>query len=171
MKPIKQELPDRRKFLYGLGSSIGAIAFSNLLAAENTLTSLDVPKLQPQPMLTAKAKSCIFLTMEGGPSHIDTFDPKSKLTELHLKKFERTGQQFSAMSQGNRYFVQSPFSSRKVGKSGADISSPFVHLPNVADNLVKKPHSFTPGRRRCRSAGCPSSRARALSRSRSSPAR
>ena len=37
MKPIKQELPDRRKFLYGLGSSIGAIAFSNLLAAENTL--------------------------------------------------------------------------------------------------------------------------------------
>ena len=85
MKPIKQELPDRRKFLYGLGSSIGAIAFSNLLAAENTLTSLDVPKLQPQPMLTAKAKSCIFLTMEGGPSHIDTFDPKSKLTELHLK--------------------------------------------------------------------------------------
>ena len=116
MKPIKQELPDRRKFLYGLGSSIGAIAFSNLLAAENTLTSLDTPKLQPQPMLTAKAKSCIFLTMEGGPSHIDTFDPKSKLTELHLKKFERTGQQFSANVSRQPLFCTKPIFQPKSGK-------------------------------------------------------
>jgi len=135
LKSTTQTLIDRRKFLYGLGSSIGAIAFSNLLAAEKTSTALKTPRFQPQPMLAAKAKSCIFLTMEGGPSHLDTFDPKSKLTELHLKKFERSGLQFSAMSQGNRYFVQSPFTSRKVGHSGADISSPFVHLASVADDI------------------------------------
>jgi len=88
LKTTTQTLTDRRKFLYGLGSSIGAIAFSNLLAAEKTLTTLKTPRFQHQPMLAAKAKSCIFLTMEGGPSHLDTFDPKSKLTELHLKKFE-----------------------------------------------------------------------------------
>ena len=122
---------DRRQFLYGLGSTIGAIAFSSLLATENASAKLQaIP-----PMLPAKAKSCIFLTMEGGPSHIDTFDPKPKLAELHLKKFERSGQQFAPMFQGNRFFVQSPFTSRRVGNSGADLSSPFVHLADVADDI------------------------------------
>ena len=113
MKPIKQELPDRRKFLYGLGSSIGAIAFSNLLAAENTSTSLDVPKLQPQPMLTAKAKSCIFLTMEGGPSHIDTFDPKSKLTELHLKNLNVQDSSFPPCLKATVILYKAHFSAEK----------------------------------------------------------
>ena len=71
---------NRRQFLYGLGFSIGAIAFSSLLAAENA--SAKFQSIPPMP--SAKAKSCIFLTMEGGPSHIDTFDPKPKLVELHL---------------------------------------------------------------------------------------
>jgi len=118
---------DRRQFLYGLGSNLGAIAFSSLLSAESSSFQ--------SPMVQAKAKSCIFLTMEGGPSHLDTFDPKPKLSQLHLKKFERSGQQFSAMSQGDRYFVQSPFTSRQVGKSGADISSPFIHLEKIADEI------------------------------------
>ena len=122
---------NRRQFLYGLGSSIGAIAFSSLLAAENSSAKFQsIP-----PMLSAKAKSCIFLTMEGGPSHIDTFDPKPKLVELHLQNFERSGQQFAPMFQGNRFFVQSPFTSRRVGNSGADLSSPFVHLAEVADDI------------------------------------
>ena len=77
----------------------------------------------------------ILLWLEGGPSHIDTFDPKPKLAELHLQKFERSGQQFAPMFQGNRFFVQSPFTSRRVGNSGADLSSPFVHLANVADDI------------------------------------
>ena len=121
------QLTDRRQFLYGLGSNLGAIAFSSLLSAESS--SFQSPRVQ------AKAKSCIFLTMEGGPSHLDTFDPKQKLSQLHLKKFERSGQRFSAMSQGNRYFVQSPFTSRQVGESGADISSPFIHLEKIADDI------------------------------------
>ena len=70
---------DRRQFLYGLGSNLGAIAFSSLLSAESSSFQ--------SPMVQAKAKSCIFLTMEGGPSHLDTFDPKPKLSQLHLKKF------------------------------------------------------------------------------------
>jgi len=86
-------------------------------------------------MFAAKAKACIFLTMEGGPSHIDTFDPKPALEKHHLSKFIREGENFSAMSSGNRYIVKSPFTSRKVGNSGADISAPFVHLPEVADEL------------------------------------
>ncbi len=86
-------------------------------------------------MFLPKAKACIFLTMEGGPSHIDTFDPKPSLEKFHLTRFDRQGEKFSAMSSGNRYIVKSPFSSRKVGKSGIDMSEPFVHLAEVADEI------------------------------------
>ena len=128
---------NRRDFLYGLGSSIGAVALSSLLGCDTkTLSKLASDPLQSKlPMFAAKAKACIFLTMEGGPSHIDTFDPKPALEKHHLSKFIREGEKFSAMSSGNRYIVKSPFTSRKVGNSGADISAPFVHLPEVADEL------------------------------------
>lgn len=96
---------------------------------------LDNPLDLKPPMLIPKAKACIFLTMEGGPSHIDTFDPKPVLSQYHLSRFNRQGKEFSAMSSGNRYIVQSPFSSRKVGASGADMSEPFVHLAKVADDI------------------------------------
>ena len=128
---------NRRDFLYGLGSSIGAVALSSLLACD-TKTGQMVSRgpLSPaSPMMRAKAKYCIFLTMEGGPSHIDTFDPKPALDKYHLTRFQRQGEKFSAMSSGDRYFVRSPFSSRKVGKSGVDMSAPFVHLADVADEI------------------------------------
>lgn len=125
----------RRDFLFGLGPSIGAIAFSSLLATEEAPAAASSPLAPKQPIVPAKAKACIFLMMEGGPSHIDTFDPKPKLQGLHMKKFVRTGKNFSAMSSGNRYYVQSPFSSRRVGRSGADMSDGFKHLAGVADEI------------------------------------
>ncbi|NRB48464.1 MAG: DUF1501 domain-containing protein [Saprospiraceae bacterium] len=129
---------NRRQFIYGLGAGIGAIALSSLLGCETSSGTDRIP-LNPlaskPPMIIPKAKSVIFITLEGGPSHIDTFDPKPALAKYHLSKFERKGEQFSAMSSGNRYIVQSPFKSRKVGQSGADMSSPFVHLAKVADDI------------------------------------
>ena len=132
----------RRDFLYGLGAGIGALAFSSLLGCnhhqvekEKVVRALGNPMAAKPPMILPKAKACIFLTMEGGPSHIDTFDPKPELARHHLSKFTRQGEQFSAMSSGNRYIVQSPFTSRKVGQSGADMSAPFVHLAKVADEI------------------------------------
>ncbi|MCB0667647.1 MAG: DUF1501 domain-containing protein [Saprospiraceae bacterium] len=130
---------NRREFIYGLGAGIGAVALSSLEACQGNLPkSIDRLKQHhpgQSPMVIPKAKSCIFLTMEGGPSHIDTFDPKPELRKFHLKKFERQGEKFSAMSSGNRYIVQSPFSSRKVGESGADFSEPFQYLAKVADDI------------------------------------
>jgi len=129
----------RRDFIYSLTSGIGAVALSTLLGCKNSQNKLGIEKINGSPIGNAmsipKAKSCIFLTMEGGPSHIDTFDPKPELEKFHLKKFERKGEKFSAMSSGQRYIVQSPFSSRKTGQSGADMSHPFVHLPQVADDI------------------------------------
>ena len=64
----------RREALYGLGMSLGSVAFSTLLAEAARAGEY---RLSPKgPHLPARAKACIFLMMEGGPSHIDTFDPK-----------------------------------------------------------------------------------------------
>ncbi len=120
----------RRGFLYSLGASLGSVAFSDLLGKETA-----DPLAVKQPHLPAKAKACIFLVMEGGPSHIDTFDPKPKLSELHLQGFQREGERFSPMSSGERYFVQSPYKFRKVGQAGIEMCEHFVHLPEVADEL------------------------------------
>ncbi len=73
--------------------------------------------------------------MEGGPSHIDTFDPKPVLAQRHLEEFTRAGEQKSAMESGKRYFVQSPFSFIKAGQCGADMAENWNHLAKVADDL------------------------------------
>ena len=132
----------RRDFIYGLGASVGAVALSQLLAcndspaklAEATLQKSKPLDLKP-PMFAPKAKSVIFLMMEGGPSHIDTFDPKPELAKHHLTKFKRTGENFSNMSKGDRYMVKSPFGFNKVGESGVDMCDRFIHLPEVADDI------------------------------------
>jgi len=123
--------PTRREFLYGLGASIGSIAFTSLLRAEEKPNPL-----APHPgHFPARAKNCIFLMMEGGPSHIDTFDPKPKLAELHLQEFVRAGKQKSAMESGKRYYVRSPFAFHRCGQSGADMAENWEHLAGVADDI------------------------------------
>ncbi|MCP4189265.1 MAG: DUF1501 domain-containing protein [Pirellulaceae bacterium] len=130
---------DRRQFLYGLGASLGSLAFSSLLTedshADESTSEKQNPLAPRDGHLPAKAKNCIFLTMEGGPSHIDTFDPKPALKNLHLQEFVRQGEQKSAMESGKRYFVQSPFQFTKQGQSGADMAENWVQLAQVADEL------------------------------------
>ena len=117
----------RREALYGLGTSIGSLAFSSLLYGNgNPPSGIHHP---------VRAKRCIFLMMEGGPSHIDTFDPKPELNRRHLQKFQRNGERESAMSSGQRYFVKSPFDFIQAGKSGADISTEWHYLQNHVDEL------------------------------------
>jgi hypothetical protein len=123
----------RREALYSLGASIGSLAFSALLAADEKRAA--GPLAPKQPHVDARAKACIFLMMEGGPSHIDTFDPKPKLAELHLKEFTRTDTRQSAMSGGKRYYVASPFRFMKAGRSGADMAANWEHLAGIADEL------------------------------------
>ena len=126
----------RRDFLYSLGASIGSVAFTSFLAGELNAAEKSSSPLAPKDgHVPAKAKSCIFLMMEGGPSHIDTFDPKPMLSKLHLKEFVREGKMKSAMESGKRYYVQSPFKFRKAGQSGADMAENWEHLTKVADNI------------------------------------
>ena len=128
---------NRRNFLYGLGASLGSVAFTKLLseqAEEQEGTSRRDGGSEKQP---ARAKACIMLFMEGGPSHIDTFDPKPKLDELHLKQFKIEGPRFSGMSRGNRFYVKSPYRFKRTGENGIPMCEHFQHLsdPAVADEL------------------------------------
>ena len=120
----------RREFLYGLGSSLGALALTDLQAMEGGKKN----PLAPKPsMVPAKAKAVIMLFMEGGPSQADTFDPKPDLNALHLKESTRT----KGLATGKRFYVGSPFKSRQVGSHGIDMSEPWQFLadPEVADEL------------------------------------
>lgn len=118
----------RRDLLFGGGMGLGTVALSSLLAAQD---------LEPKPQHhAAKAKHCIFLLMEGGPSHIDTIDPKPKLTSLHMTKFQKARTRFEAnMNTGERYYVRSPFEFRRAGKLGIEINSLLPELAGVADDL------------------------------------
>lgn len=120
----------RRDILYGLGSSLGALALTDLQASEKKPAG----PLSPKPPLNpARAKAVIMLFMEGGPSQADTFDPKKKLNELHLTESTRT----KGLETGKRFYVGSPFKSRKVGHAGIEMSDQWKFLadPEVADEL------------------------------------
>ena len=121
----------RREFLYGLGASLGSVAFSQLLAAESSIAA--GPLSPKKPMHPPRAKAVIMLFMEGGPGQMDTFDPKPELTRLHKTESKLTAGQ----EQGFKFFVGSPFGFRKVGNSGIDMCDQWMHLadPEVADEL------------------------------------
>ena len=94
------------------------------------------PLMSRTPHFPAKAKNCIFLLMEGGPSHIDTFDPKPKLEKLHMTRFQKERTKFEAnMNTGERYYVRSPFSFRRAGKLGIEINSMFENFAGVVDDV------------------------------------
>ena len=120
---------NRRSFLYGLGASLGSVALSNLLAEQTSGGPL-APK---QPMLPVRAKNVIMLFMEGGPGHMDTFDPKPELTRLHKKESKLPfGQE-----TGFKFFVGSPFGFNKVGDPGIEMCDQWKYLadPFVANEL------------------------------------
>jgi hypothetical protein len=126
----------RREFLFGLGLGLGTTALNALLAQEQ-LPAAKGPAAGPLAAKAghhpAKAKACICLFMEGGPSHIDTFDPKPKLADLHLQEFQRQDKFASQMSSGKRYYIQSPFAFRQAGHSGLPICDKFEHLAGLVD--------------------------------------
>jgi len=113
----------RRDVLFGGGMGLGAVAFSAMTSAKG-------------PHHKARAKNCIFLLMEGGPSHIDTFDPKPKLDALHMTKFQKERTKFEAnMNTGERYYVKSPFTFKRAGKLGVEMNSLFENFAECADDV------------------------------------
>jgi hypothetical protein len=123
--------PTRREVLFGLGAGLGAAALNALRAQEQGRDPL-APRAGHH---RARAKACIYLFMEGGPSHMDTFDPKPKLAGIHMKEFQRQSKFASAMASGKRYYVKSPFEFRPAGPSGVPINVGFERLAEVAGEI------------------------------------
>ena len=117
----------RRSFLQGMTAGFGAYAFNPLMAANQAGNPLAPKKPHHKP----RAKACIMVFLEGGPSHIDTFDPKPDLEKLHLKEYSF----IKFGKKTNSFYVKSPFSFKQHGESGIPMSEHFKHLPEVADDL------------------------------------
>jgi len=120
-------LRNRRQFLTQGGSGLGALAFSSMLAAERS----------QKPHHEAKAKSVIFLFMEGGPSHIDLFDPKPKLNEMHGQPMPKSfGKLITAMGTGNNSLLGSPRKWQQHGQSGTWVSDWYPNIAKHVDDMA-----------------------------------
>jgi hypothetical protein len=129
--------PTRRAFLGRTAQGVGSAALASLLA-DNLLAN--EPSLGVVSPLhhAAKAKRVIWLYMAGGMTHLETFDPKPKLTEMHGKPMPESftkGKQIAQLQGAklNCFGPQHPF--KKHGKSGIEISSIFPKLAECADDL------------------------------------
>jgi len=127
----------RRHFLQQSASGIGMAALGTLLN----------PVLRATTHFAPRAKRVIYLFMSGGPSHVDTFDPKPELTKREGQPIPPSlikDVHFAMINQVKTPRLKgSPFPFRPHGQSGALISSLFPHLSEVADELaiVRSLHS------------------------------
>ena len=125
----------RRAFLGRSAQGVGAVALASLMSPPSVRASRGVLQSLPYPQ---KAKRVIWLTMAGGPSHLETFDPKPKLAEMHGKPMPESmtkGQQLAQL-QGkplNCFAPQHPFA--KFGKSQIEICSLFPQIGSVIDDI------------------------------------
>jgi hypothetical protein len=139
----------RREMLARCGMGMGTLALGSLLGAGmtgtaraqsgGTLNPLAVKASQFAP----RAKRVIHLFMNGGPSHVDTFDPKPKLAEYagkplpteNLRTERKTGAAFP-----------SPYKFQRYGKSGLEVSEIFPHVAQHADELcvIRSMHADVP---------------------------
>ena len=117
----------RREMLAGCASGFGLVALSSLLA-EN---SLAIPAIPSQ--FLARARSVIFLYMDGGVSQVDSFDPKPRLTTDHGKPFPVSIEPTQFDNVGTTFAC--PWRFAQHGDSGLWISDLFPHLARSADRL------------------------------------
>ena len=148
MKPCSRFIPNktpcgqtRREFLWQAGGGFAGLGLIDLLSRDQAFGGQLAAKPRHFP---AKAKHVVFLFMNGGPSHVDTFDPKPALTKWHGKKYDG---KYTVGSNGRAigHLTQTPFEFRNHGQSGLPISSIYPRLSRHADDLcvIRSMHSDT----------------------------
>ena len=143
MNPIAHLSTTRRTFLGRAATGIGAAALASLLNDRRASTYANDVSLKTRGLLPAlhhapKAKRVIFLTMAGGPSHLETLDYKPKLAEMHGQMMPEsfTKGQPIAQLQGQKltcFAPQHPF--KKYGESGQMLAEIFPHIGGIADDI------------------------------------
>eukprot|EP00913_Durusdinium_trenchii_P008983 g8449.t1 len=131
----------RRDMLSRSGMGLGALALGSMFDTGVQAAPAN-PLLAKQPHFPAKAKRVIHLFMNGGPSHLDTFDPKPILKKyagkpipIHLRTERKTGAAFP-----------SPYSFKKYGESGIEVSEIFKHTAKHIDDIavIRSMHADVP---------------------------
>ncbi len=132
---------NRRRFLHQVGAGFPALALADLLARDGFFAA--EPSGRP-PHFPVRAKHCVFLFMNGGPSHIDTFDYKPALARYHDSPY-RGATPIGSNGRPVGRLMRSPFRFRQHGRSGLWISELFPHLSRFADDLcvVRSLHTDT----------------------------
>jgi hypothetical protein len=124
----------RRDMLRRIGGGFGTVALAGMLGQSGKAAGVDNPLALRQSHFPARAKRVIFLFMNGGPSHVDTFDPKPALTKYH-------GQRPAALNvintgrPGKSVLMQSPFTFAKYGKSGIEVSEIYPEVAQCVDDI------------------------------------
>lgn len=136
-----ESVSSRRVFLAKSAFGFGTVALDSLLERDGAFAPDAANPLAPKaPHFPAKAKSVIFLFMVGGPSHLDTFDPKPELKRLDGQSLPRSFKsddlnlQFMKATEGK--LMGSAFPFRRRGKSGLEISDLFTRVGEHADDLA-----------------------------------
>ena len=128
----------RREMLRQSANSFGLLALGGLLGTtQSSQAAITLDPNNPlairKPHFTPKAKRIIFLFMHGGPSQVDTFDPKPLLTRDTGKPYPGQKPRVQFGSTGN--LMASPWKFRPYGKSGTEVSDLFPHVGKHVDDM------------------------------------
>ena len=150
IKGMRIPLLSRRQALATAAVGFGDLALRGLLADEGPAgspiaDSANANPLAPRrPHMVPRAKRIIFLFMSGGPSQVDTFDPKPLLTRDDGKPFPFAKPRVQFNSTGN--LLKSPWSFRQYGESGIWVSDLFPHMARHVDDfcMIHSVHGTNP---------------------------
>jgi hypothetical protein len=131
-KPHLPPAVTRRDVLVRAANGFGSLALASMLPAKER-----VNPLAPKPAhFAGKAKSVIFMFMVGGPSHIDTFDPKPLLAQYEGKPLpESFGKVPSQFTNGDTPILASPWKFAKHGQCGMEVSELFPNVARMVDDI------------------------------------
>ncbi len=128
----------RREVLTGIGGGFGALALANVFADAGLLAAAPQKSANPlapkAPHFPAKAKRLIFLFMNGGPSHVDTFDPKEELTKRDGQTLPDSIIAKSGRKNSNK-LMKSPFKTQKYGQAGIEMSELYPQVGGCIDDI------------------------------------
>jgi hypothetical protein len=136
-----ERVTNRRHFLQRAGAGFGTVALSHLLATQGLLANENVAANAMAPRaghFAPKAKSVIWLFMEGAPSAVDTFDPKPELTKRDGQKI-----QIDVFNGNPGPLMKSPFQFKQHGESGAWVCDKYPNVAKHVDHFafIKSLHS------------------------------
>ena len=122
----------RRELLRSTTCGMGSLALASLCARDVAAN----PLAAKPPMFTPRAKRVIFLFMQGGPSHVDTFDYKPELIASDGKDFDFTGVRFGTFGKASTRRLMKPlWDFKQYGQSGRWVSDLFPHVAQHVDDL------------------------------------